>query len=67
MPPFLQPYLGDAARYFEIRRRMSQVRRAIRKEAIDTLERLHTCGLYDRIIIVAHRSVVTIFSSFFHS
>jgi hypothetical protein len=30
------------------------VRRAIRTEAVDTLENLHNSGYYDRIIIVAH-------------
>ena len=51
---FLQPYLGDAARYFRNSPANVAVRRAIRKEAVDTLERLHNCGLYDRIIVVAH-------------
>ena len=51
---FLQSYLGDAARYFRGSPANVAVRRAIRKEAVDTLERLHTSGLYDRIIIVAH-------------
>jgi hypothetical protein len=51
---FLQPYLGDAARYFRGSPANVAVRRAIRKEAVDTLERLHTSGQYDRIIIVAH-------------
>jgi hypothetical protein len=47
-------YLGDAARYFRNSPANVAVRRAIRKEAVETLERLHTSGLYDRIIIVAH-------------
>jgi hypothetical protein len=51
---FLQPYLGDAARYFRNSPANVAVRRAIRKEAVDTLERLHASGKYDRIIIVAH-------------
>jgi hypothetical protein len=51
---FLQPYLGDAARYFRGSPGNVAVRRAIRKEAVDTLERLHTSGQYDRIVIVAH-------------
>lgn len=51
---FLQSYLGDAARYFRGSPGNVAVRRAIRKEAVDTLERLHTSGLYDRIIVVAH-------------
>jgi hypothetical protein len=51
---FLQPYLGDAGRYFRGSPANVAVRRAIRKEAVDTLDRLHTSGLYDRIIIVAH-------------
>jgi hypothetical protein len=51
---FLQPYLGDAARYFRNSPANVAVRRAIRKEAVDTLDRLHSSGLYDRIIVVAH-------------
>jgi len=51
---FLQSYLGDAARYFRNSPGNVAVRRAIRKEAVDTLERLHTGGQYDRIVIVAH-------------
>ncbi|MBJ6903642.1 hypothetical protein, partial [Vibrio cholerae] len=51
---FLQPYLGDAARYFRGSPANVAVRRAIRKEAVGTLERLHTSGQYDRIIVVAH-------------
>jgi hypothetical protein len=51
---FLQPYLGDAARYFRNAPANVAVRREIRKQAVDTLARLHTSGLYDRIIVVAH-------------
>jgi hypothetical protein len=51
---FLQPYLGDAARYFRGSPANVAVRRAIRKEAVDTLELLHTSGKYDRIVVVAH-------------
>jgi hypothetical protein len=51
---FLQPYLGDAARYFRGSPGNVAVRRAIRKEAVDALERLHNSGQYDRIVIVAH-------------
>jgi hypothetical protein len=51
---FLQSYLGDAARYFRNSPGNVAVRRAIRKEAVDTLERLHTGGQYDRIVVVAH-------------
>jgi hypothetical protein len=51
---FLQPYLGDAARYFRGSPANVAVRRAIRKEAVDMLDHLHTSGRYDRIIIVAH-------------
>ena len=50
---FLQPYLGDAARYFRNSPGNVAVRRTIRKEAVDTLERLHN-GQYDRIVVVAH-------------
>ena len=51
---FLQPYLGDAARYFRNSPGNVAVRREIRKQAVDTLEALHASGKYDRIIIVAH-------------
>ena len=51
---FLQPYLGDAARYFRNSPANVAVRRAIRKDAVDTLERLHESGQYDRIVVVAH-------------
>jgi hypothetical protein len=51
---FLQSYLGDAARYFRGSPGNVAVRRAIRKEAVDTLERLHKSGQYDRIVVVAH-------------
>jgi hypothetical protein len=51
---FLQPFLGDAARYFRASPGNVLVRRKIRKEALDTLETLHKSGKYDRIIIVAH-------------
>jgi hypothetical protein len=51
---FLQPYLGDAARYFRNSPGNVAVRRKIRKEAADTLARLHDSGEYDRIVIVAH-------------
>src|SRR5262249_3116605 len=51
---FLQPYLGDAARYFRNSPADVAVRREIRKEAEDTLEDLHLSGKYDRIVVVAH-------------
>jgi len=51
---FLQPYLGDAARYFRNSPANVAVRREIRKQAVDTLDYLHTSGRYDRIIVVAH-------------
>lgn len=51
---FLQPYLGDAARYFRNAPANVAVRRAIRKNAVDTLDRLHRSRLYDRIVVVAH-------------
>jgi hypothetical protein len=51
---FLQPYLGDAARYFRNSPGNVAVRREIRKQAVDTLEHLHTSGDYDRIVVVAH-------------
>lgn len=51
---FLQPYLGDAARYFRNAPANVAVRREIRKEAVDTLEDLHLSGKYDRIVVVAH-------------
>lgn len=51
---FLQPYLGDAARYFRNSPGNVAVRREIRKQAVDTLHALHTSGRYDRIVVVAH-------------
>lgn len=51
---FLQPYLGDAARYFRNSPGNVAVRREIRKQAVDTLDALHASGKYDRIIVVAH-------------
>lgn len=51
---FLQPYLGDAARYFRNSPGNVAVRREIRKQAVDTLEALHLSGTYDRVVIVAH-------------
>ena len=51
---FLQPYLGDAARYFRNSPANVAVRREIRKEAVDALEDLHLSGRYDRIVVVAH-------------
>jgi hypothetical protein len=51
---FLQPYLGDAARYFRNSPGNVAVRREIRQQAVDTLDALHTSGRYDRIIVVAH-------------
>ena len=51
---FLQPFLGDAARYFRASPGNVLVRREIRKQAVDTLDTLHNWGTYDRIIVVAH-------------
>ncbi|HZO47836.1 MAG TPA: hypothetical protein VFB68_18195 [Xanthobacteraceae bacterium] len=51
---FLQPYLGDAARYFRNSPANVAVRREIRKEAVELLDRLHESGRYDRIVVVAH-------------
>jgi hypothetical protein len=51
---FLQPYLGDAARYFRNSPANVAVRREIRKQAVDLLDRLHASGRYDRIVVVAH-------------
>jgi len=51
---FLQSYLGDAARYFRGSPANVEVRRTIRKYAVESLEKLHTSGLYDRIIVVAN-------------
>ena len=56
MPAFLQPYLGDAARYFRNSPGNVAVRRAIRKEAVDTLGagsiRLRPATI--AIVVVAH-------------
>jgi hypothetical protein len=51
---FLQPYLGDAARYFRNAPSNVAVRREIRRQAVSTLEGLHLSGRYDRIVVVAH-------------
>jgi hypothetical protein len=51
---FLQPFLGDAARYFRASPGNVLVRREIRKQAVDTLDTLHKWGTYDRIVVVAH-------------
>jgi hypothetical protein len=51
---FLQPYLGDAARYFRDSPANVSVRREIRKQAVNTLKALHESGDYDRIVVVAH-------------
>jgi hypothetical protein len=51
---FLQPFLGDAARYFRASPGNVTVRREIRRQAVDTLDRLHKWGTYDRIVVVAH-------------
>jgi hypothetical protein len=51
---FLQPYLGDAARYFRNSPANVAVRREIRKQSVKTLDQLHRSRDYDRIIVVAH-------------
>ena len=51
---FLQPYLGDAARYFRVSPANIAGQRQIRREAVQLLEDLHLSGKYDRIIVVAH-------------
>jgi hypothetical protein len=51
---FLASFIGDAARYFRNSPDNVAVRREIRQQAVNTLEMLHNCGKYDRIIIVAH-------------
>lgn len=51
---FLQPFLGDAARYFRASPGNVLVRREIRKQAVDMLDTLHKWGTYDRIVVVAH-------------
>ncbi len=51
---FLQPFLGDAARYFRASPGNVKVRREIRKQAVDMLDTLHKWGTYDRIVVVAH-------------
>jgi len=48
---FLQPYLGDAARYFRNSPGNVAVRREIRKQSVDTLHALHASDKYDRIIV----------------
>jgi hypothetical protein len=51
---FLQPFLGDAARYFRNSPANVAVRREIRRQAVDTLDLLHRLRIYDRVIVVAH-------------
>jgi hypothetical protein len=51
---FLEPYLGDAARYFRASPGNVLVRREIRKQAVNMLDGLHKWGTYDRIVVVAH-------------
>jgi hypothetical protein len=51
---FLQPYLGDAARYFRNSPGNVAVRREIRRQAVSQLQTLHLSGDYDRIVVVAH-------------
>jgi len=51
---FLEPYLGDAARYFSAAPGNVGARREIRRQGVRTLENLHLCGEYDRIVVVAH-------------
>jgi hypothetical protein len=51
---FLEPYLGDAARYFSDSPGNIGARREIRRQAVKTLENLHLSGNYERIVVVAH-------------
>src|SRR5689334_2657449 len=51
---FLQPFLGDAARYFRASPGNVLVRREIRRQAVEMLDTLHKWGTYDRIVVVAH-------------
>jgi hypothetical protein len=51
---FLQPFIGDAARYFRNDPSNVAVRREIRRQAVATLEALHLSQRYDRIVVVAH-------------
>lgn len=46
--------LGDAARYLSPRPANVAHRQAIRQSGIDLLERLHSDGRYDRIVILGH-------------
>lgn len=51
---FLQPYIGDVARYLRNAPANVAGRRDIRRTSVDTLIALHESGKYDRIIVVAH-------------
>lgn len=51
---FLTPVLGDAARYLSRDPGDMQRRQDIRVEGLALLEKLHSSGKYDRIIIVGH-------------
>ena len=45
---------GDAARYLHVAPPNIKIRREIREAGIELLHKLHTCGEYDRIIVVGH-------------
>jgi hypothetical protein len=51
---FLQPYIGDVARYLRNSPANVAGRRDIRRNSVDTLLALHRSGKYDRIVVVAH-------------
>lgn len=51
---FVIGYVGDAARYLSPSPANIAVRQNIRANGIRLLRRLHTCGQYDRIIVVGH-------------
>jgi len=51
---FLTPVLGDAARYLSRDPGDIQRRQDIRVEGLALLEKLHSSGKYDRIVIVGH-------------
>ena len=51
---FLLSSLGDAARYLDASPDNISVRQSIRASGVSLLERLHTEGRYDRIVVVGH-------------
>jgi hypothetical protein len=54
LPGWITTSFVDVVRYLDTSPRSYEVRRQIRKGMIELLQKLHTCGRYQRIVIVAH-------------